>query len=93
MIGSGFFSRGDSGLFKPLVDELLNRDEYFVLADYQPYIECQEEVGRVYKDREQWIAKSILNVARMGMFSSDRSIREYVEQIWKVKPLVPVEGK
>ena len=93
LIGSGFFSRGDSGLFKPLVDELLNRDEYFVLADYQPYIECQEEVGRVYKDREQWIAKSILNVARMGMFSSDRSIREYVEQIWKVKPLVPVEGK
>ena len=66
LIGSGFFSGGDSNLFKPLVDELLGRDEYFVLADYQSYIECQEDAGRVYEDRELWAAKSILNVARMG---------------------------
>ena len=78
--------------FRPLVDELLNRDEYLVLADYQSYVECQEEVNRVYEDRDQWTTKSILNVARMGRFSSDRSIREYVEKIWKVKPLVPVGG-
>ena len=90
LIGSGFFSPGDSGLFKPLVDELLNRDEYFVLADYPSYIECQDEVNRVYGQRERWVTRSILNVARMGRFSSDRSIREYVEKIWKVKPLVPV---
>ena len=89
LIGSGFFSPGDAGLFRPLVDELLNRDEYFVLADYQSYVECQEEVSRVYGDREQWAARSILNVARMGRFSSDRSIREYVEKIWKVRPLGP----
>jgi glycogen phosphorylase len=91
LIGSGFFSHNDSDLFKPLLDELLNRDEYFVLADYQSYIECQDEVSRVYEDRERWVTKSILNVARMGRFSSDRSIREYVEKIWEVKPLVPVK--
>ena len=92
LIASGLFSRGDSGLFKPLVDGLLDRDEYFVLADYQSYVERQEEVGKVYEDGEQWATKSILNVARMGRFSSDRSIREYVEKIWRVKPLAPVEG-
>ena len=90
LIGSGFFSGGDSGLFKPLVDELLNRDEYFVLADYPSYIECQDEVNRVYGQRDLWVTRSILNVARMWTFSSDRSIREYVENIWKVKPLVPL---
>ena len=93
LIGSDFFSHGDSGLFEPLIDELLNRDEYLLLADYQSYVKGQEEVGRVYEDTEQWAAKSILNVSRMGRFSSDRSIREYVEKIWKVKPLVPVEGR
>jgi starch phosphorylase len=90
LIGSGFFSPGDSGLFKPLVDELLNRDEYFVLADYPSYVECQDEANKVYGQRERWVTRSILNVARMGRFSSDRSIREYVEKIWKVKPLVSV---
>ena len=91
LISSGFFSRGDSSLFRPLIDALLNRDEYLVLADYHSYVQCQEEVNRVYEDRDQWTTKSILNVARMGRFSSDRSIREYVEKIWKVKPLIPVE--
>jgi glycogen phosphorylase len=92
LIASGFFCGGDAHLFKPLIDELLGRDEYFVLPDYQPYIECQGDVGRLYKEREQWATKSILNVARMGRFSSDRSIRDYVDKIWNVKPLVPVEG-
>lgn len=91
LIGSGFFSNSDSVLFKPLVDNLLERDEYLVLADYQSYIDCQDEIGRVYKNRDQWATMSILNVARMGKFSSDRSIREYVEKIWRIKPLVPVE--
>lgn len=92
LISSGFFSPGDPGLFRPLVDELLNRDEYLVLADYQSYVESQEEVGMVYENRERWTTRSIFNVARMGKFSSDRSIREYAKKIWKVKPLVPVEG-
>ncbi len=91
LIGSGFFSPGDTGLFKPLVDNLLSRDEYLVLADYQSYVACQEEASRVYDDRAEWTTKSILSVARMGKFSSDRSIREYVEKIWRVSPLVPVE--
>ena len=87
LISSGFFSRGDTGLFKPLVDSLLYHDEYLVLADYQSYVDCQERVSQAYADKEQWTKMSILNVARMGKFSSDRSIREYCEDIWKVKPV------
>ena len=92
LIASGYFSRGDAGLFKPLVDSLLHHDEYLVLADYQSYVECQERVSQAYVDKEQWTKLSILNVARMGKFSSDRSIREYCDDIWKVKP-VPVDLK
>ena len=90
LIASGYFSRGDVGLFKPLVDSLLHHDQYLVLADYQSYVECQERVSQAYVDKEKWTKMSILNVARMGKFSSDRSIREYCEDIWKVKP-VPVD--
>jgi starch phosphorylase len=92
LIASGYFSRGDLGLFKPLVDALLYHDEYLVLADYQSYVECQERVSQAYVDKEKWTRMSILNVARMGKFSSDRSIREYCEDIWRVKP-VPVDLK
>ena len=86
LISSGFFSGGDSNLFKPLVDNLLHHDEYLVLADYQSYIDCQEQVSRAYRDQQEWTRMSILNVARMGKFSSDRSMREYSEKIWKVEP-------
>ena len=86
LISSGFFSKGDRDLFKPLVDSLLTRDEYLLLADYQSYIDCQEEASKVYRNQERWIRMSILNVARMGKFSSDRSIREYAQKIWKVHP-------
>jgi starch phosphorylase len=89
LIQGGRFSRGDRDLFRPLVDSLLHRDEYMVLADYRPYIRCQEEVSRAYGDADGWSRLSILNVARMGKFSSDRSIREYSRKIWKVQP-VPV---
>ena len=87
LIGSGFFSPGDPGLFRPLVEALMNRDEYLVLADYRSYVAAQEAAGSAYADPERWTAMSILNVARMGMFSSDRSIRQYAEQIWRVTPL------
>jgi starch phosphorylase len=86
-IGSGVFSRGDRELFRPLVDSLLNRDEYMLLADYQSYVECQDLVSKSFKDKRSWTHMSILNVARMGKFSSDRSIRDYCEKIWKVKSL------
>jgi starch phosphorylase len=92
LIQSGFFSAGDSNLFKPFVDSLLYHDEYLVLADYSSYIDCQEQVNRSYRDQNKWTRMSILNVARMGKFSSDRSIREYSEKIWKVEP-VPVSLK
>jgi starch phosphorylase len=87
LIRSGFFSHGDRDLFKPLADSLMYDDQYLLLADYQSYVDCQDEVGRVFLDPARWTRMSILNTARMGKFSSDRSIREYNEKIWKVKPL------
>jgi starch phosphorylase len=86
-IGTGVFSRGDRDLFRPMVDSLLKRDEYMLLADYQSYVDCQDLVSKSFKDNRSWTRMSILNVARMGQFSSDRSIREYCEKIWKVKSL------
>jgi starch phosphorylase len=88
-IASGHFSRGDASLFRPLVGSLLERDEFFVLADYRSYVDRQERVSAAWRDREAWTTMSIRNVARCGRFSSDRSIREYAETIWGVKP-VPV---
>ncbi len=86
-IGSGLFARGDAELFRPLVDNLLHHDPFLLLADYQSYINCQQRVDEAYRDQERWIRMSILNVARMGKFSSDRSIRDYCERIWKVRPM------
>ncbi|MCU0223522.1 MAG: glycogen/starch/alpha-glucan phosphorylase [Acidobacteria bacterium] len=89
-IASGRFSGGDAELFRPFVDSLLGRDEYLVLADYRSYVDAQARVSAAYLDPDAWTRMSILNTARVGSFSSDRSIREYAEMIWKVRP-VPVE--
>ncbi len=86
-IRSGVFTRGDAGIFQPLVDNLLYHDPFMVLADYADYVACQDRIGDIYLDRERWIRMSILNTARMGYFSSDRAIREYGEEIWKVRRL------
>ena len=86
-INCGRFSQGDRNLFKPLVDSLRKYDPYLVFADYQAYVNCQEQVSQAYKDRDNWTRMAILNTARMGRFSSDRAIREYCEKIWNVKPL------
>ncbi len=86
-ISSGFFSQGDAELFRPLVDDLLNQDQYFLCADYASYIACQDQVAAVYKDQTKWTRMSILNAARMGKFSSDRSIADYCRDIWKVEPV------
>ena len=86
-IQTGFFSPENPSLFRPLVDSLLGYDEFMVIADYQSYIDCQERVGQTYLDSERWTKMSILNVARMGYFSSDRAIREYCQHIWKVAPV------
>jgi starch phosphorylase len=86
-IRSGYFSRGDSSLFQPLVDALLDRDEYLVLEDYEDYLACQEAVNVAYRDVARWTRMSILNVARSGCFSSDRAIHEYCEKIWHATPV------
>ncbi|NES25136.1 MAG: glycogen/starch/alpha-glucan phosphorylase, partial [Symploca sp. SIO3E6] len=86
-IAHGYFSHGDTELFKPIVDSLLYQDQYMLLADYQAYIDCQQKVSQAYQDQEYWTRMSIINAANMGKFSSDRTIQEYCEQIWKVKPV------
>ncbi len=92
LINSGHFSHGDQQLFKPLMDSLLHHDQYLLLADYQSYIDCQQKVSEAFLDVDQWTRMSILNVARMGKFSSDRAINDYCRDIWKAKPN-PVELK
>ncbi len=87
LIASGYFSPENPGLFSSLVDALLDHDTFMLLADYRAYLGCQDKVDRAYKDPEHWTRMSILNVARVGFFSSDRSIREYCERIWKTSPV------
>jgi starch phosphorylase len=87
LIASGFFSRGDPEVFRPFLYGLLNYDPYFVLADFRSYVDCQDSVGRAFQDTEHWARMSILNVARSGFFSSDRTILEYCKDIWRVKPV------
>jgi glycogen phosphorylase len=86
-IASGDLSNGDPNLFKPLLDSLLYRDDYLLLADYQSYVECQDRVSQAYRDSDHWVRMSILNSARMGKFSSDRSIHDYCQEIWNVEPV------
>ena len=88
-IARGTFSQGNGEVFRPLVDNLAQYDPYLVLADYAAYADCQRKVGSAYANLDDWTRKSILNVARMGWFSSDRSIREYSSQIWNVSPIEP----
>jgi starch phosphorylase len=89
LLRSGFFSRGNAEQFRPLIDNLLYQDPYLVLADYQAYADCQQQISAAWLDAEHWTRMSILNVARSGRFSSDRTIREYCEEIWRVSA-VPV---
>ena len=88
MIRSGFFSPGEPELFAPIVRGLLEEGDYYLtLADYRPYLTAQEEVGRLFENQDEWTRRSILNTARMGRFSSDRSVLEYAREIWGVQPL------
>ena len=89
LIRDGYFSRGDRDVFRPLLDNLLYHDPYLLLADFQSYVDCQARVGEAWCDPERWTRMSILNVARSGKFSSDRTIREYCEEVWRVSP-VPI---
>ena len=89
LIGSGHFSAGDRELFRPLLDDLIHHDPYLLLADFDSYVACQERVDAAFRDTERWTRMSILNAARSGAFTSDRTIRQYASEIWLVEP-VPV---
>ena len=85
-IASGALSGGGDELFRPIVENLLDYDPFLLLADYQSYIDTQERVSALWRDQQAWTRQSILNTARMGKFSSDRSIRDYCDRVWKVQP-------
>lgn len=86
LISSNHFCPNEPNLFAPIISSLLDKgDKYMLLADYRAYIEAQKEVSRLYQNRSEWVRKSIINCARMGKFSSDRSIKEYAQNIWKVR--------
>jgi starch phosphorylase len=86
LVEQDFFSMMEPGIFRPLTQSLLSQgDHYMLLADLRDYIQTQERVDAAYKDRSGWIRKAILNVARAGKFSSDRTIREYASEIWHVE--------
>lgn len=88
MIAGGFFSPSSPDLFRPIVDILLNQGDYYMLlADYASYVACQEEVSKVYLDKDEWARRAILNTAGMGKFSSDRTIAEYAREIWGISPM------
>jgi len=87
MIASDYFSKEEPGIFRSIVDGLLGVDYYCLLADYQAYVDAQDKVSKLYLNTDEWTRMTILNVARVGKFSSDRSIKEYAEKIWKVEPV------
>ena len=87
MIGNGFFSMQEPNRYQAIVDSLLNHDNYLLLADYASYIACQDEVGKVYQNPDEWSRRAIFNVARMAKFSSDRTISEYAKNIWHVQSM------
>lgn len=87
LMRSNFFSPSEQGLFNPIIQLLTEHDPFLICADFESYRQMQDVVGRNYQDKTAWTKKSIINSAKSGKFSSDRSIREYADEIWKV-PLV-----
>jgi starch phosphorylase len=87
MISSNYFNASEPEIFQPIIEKLLNDDYYCLFADYQSYIDAQDKVSELYMNTNEWTKKTVLNVARVAKFSSDRSIKEYAEKIWKVEPV------
>lgn len=90
---SGKLSGGDTELFRPIYNNLLQQDPYLLLKDFESYVDCQKKIHEVWKKPEEWTRKSILNVANIGKFSSDRSIREYCDNIWRVETVKVIDQK
>ena len=84
LINGGHFSQGNKDAFKPLMDSLLNHDPFCVCADFADYCDAQDRVSSAWMDRDRWNKMSLLNIARSGFFSSDRSIRDYCANIWGI---------
>jgi starch phosphorylase len=87
LIRDNYFSDSEPGIFAPIVDDLLSGDYYMVIADYADYLRTQEKVNLLYRNQQLWTTKSIINTASMGRFSSDRTIKEYAEEIWHAKQI------
>jgi starch phosphorylase len=87
LVARGFFSPEDKDLFAPLVQSLLNEDRYMLLEDFASYAEAQQKVEDAYMAPEDWSRMAALNIARVGQFSSDRTIKQYAEEIWRIKPM------
>ena len=84
LVQEDFFSQLEPGIFEPLCDSLIWHDEFMVFADFEDYIFTQEKVSQAYLDHDEWTGKSIMNTARSGRFSSDRTVGEYAKDIWGV---------
>jgi len=87
LIGGGFFAPEEPRLFQPIIDSLVSEDRYLVLADFRAYAACQERVAAAWRDPDRWQRTAILNIARMGKFSSDRTIQDYARDIWGARPV------
>jgi starch phosphorylase len=87
MLKTDYFNKSEPGIFEPIVNELLYRDYYFVMADYVSYAEAQKRAAAEYLNIDSWTRKSIINTARMEKFSSDRAVKEYAHDIWNAEPL------
>ncbi len=86
-LARGQFSGGDRELFRPIIESLLHHDEYLLLADYRSYVEAHDRLEEAFCDREHWLRMSILNAARCGFFSSDRTMQQYCQEIWRLDPV------
>jgi starch phosphorylase len=85
----GTWSEGNHDTFRPIFDEIMHRnDEYFVLKDFAAYAEAQEKIATIYQDRKRWVRMALYNIAQSGFFSTDRTIAQYVDDIWKLKKIV-----
>jgi starch phosphorylase len=87
MIANGFFSPEEPSRYRAITDNLLNSDHFKVLADFQSYMDISDHADTIYRQPDEWNRMAILNTARMGYFSSDRTIEEYAKKIWHVAPI------